>query len=252
MRQRMIIGNWKMHMGADETASFVQELLPRIGEASTFVGIAPPFTSIPAAVEAAGSSYLEIGAQNMSEYAEGAYTGEISSAMLKEAGASFVILGHSERRAHFFETDEGIHRKVKWAIEEDLLPILCIGESAKEREEKQTEEVLEKQLSSALDAFSETMLSNLVIAYEPVWAIGTGKTATPEMAQETHHFIRTFVKNRWGEEVGMRLPILYGGSVKPENGKKLLNEPDIDGALVGGASLEVASFGTLLDIAEEL
>jgi len=239
-----------MHMGAEETARFVQELLPKIGEMTTFVGIAPPFTSIEVAVKEGENSYLQIGAQNMSEFPKGAYTGEISSRMLKEAGATFVILGHSERRIHFHEDDQMIHRKVKWALEEELLPVLCIGESQEERDQGKTEEVLSRQLGEALKGFSKEHLENLVVAYEPVWAIGTGVAATPQMAQETHHFIRTFVKRAWGEEVSMRLPLLYGGSVKPDNGESFFREPDIDGALVGGASLEVESFGKLLEIAE--
>lgn len=251
MRQRFIIGNWKMHMGSGETASFVQDLLPKIGETITFVGIAPPFTSIEAAVAEAEKSYLNIGAQNMSEFPKGAYTGEISSSMLKESGVSFVILGHSERRLHFHEDDSMIHRKVKWALQEELLPILCIGESQEERDQELTQKVLTRQLGEALKEFSKQQLENLMIAYEPVWAIGTGKTATPDIAQETHYLIRLFIKDQWGEDVGERIPILYGGSVKPDNTAALMTEPDIDGALVGGASLEVESFANIIKFAEE-
>lgn len=251
MRQRFIIGNWKMHMGASETAMFVQSLLPKIGETTVFVGIAPPFTSIEAAVNKAEKSYLNIGAQNMSEFPKGAYTGEISSNMLKEGGVSFVILGHSERRMHFREDDQMIHRKVKWALQEELLPILCIGESQEERDEELTEKVLTHQLSEALKDFSKKELENLVIAYEPVWAIGTGKTATPDSAQKTHHLIRSFIKGQWREEIADRIPILYGGSVKPDNTAALMAEPDIDGALIGGASLEVESFAKIIELAKE-
>lgn len=251
MRQRFIIGNWKMQMGASETAMFVQGLLPKIGETTVFVGIAPPFTSIEAAVNKAEKSYLNIGAQNMSEFPNGAYTGEISSNMLKEGGVSFVILGHSERRMHFHEDDQMIHRKVKWALQEELLPILCIGESQEERDQELTEKVLTHQLSEALKDFSKKELENLVIAYEPVWAIGTGKTATPDTAQKTHHLIRLFIKGQWGEEVAERIPILYGGSVKPDNTAALMAEPDIDGALIGGASLEVESFAKIIELAKE-
>ena len=238
-------------MGARETASFVEDLLPQLGESTTFVGIAPPFTSIEAAVGAAKGSYLNVGAQNMSEYPKGAYTGEISSSMLKEGGASFVILGHSERRSHFHEDDAVVHRKVKWAIEEELLPVLCIGESQEERDREMTEKVLKGQLSEALKDFSHEQVSNVVVAYEPVWAIGTGKTATPEMAQETHYLIRTFIREKWGDEMAERLPILYGGSMKPENGEALLAQPDIDGGLIGGASLKVESFAQLIKMGEE-
>lgn len=247
MRQKFIIGNWKMHMTSAETAEFVEALLPHIGEATTFVGIAPPFTSIDVAVQHAKGSYLNVGAQNMSEYPKGAYTGEISSTMLKECGATFVIIGHSERRAHFHEDDEMIHRKVKWAIAEELLPVLCIGETQEERDKEMTETVLTRQLSEALKGFSEEHLENIVIAYEPVWAIGTGKTATPQMAEETHALIRAFLRTTWGEGVAERIPLLYGGSVKPENAEALLSQENIDGALVGGASLEVESFGQIIE-----
>ncbi len=252
MRQQFIIGNWKMHMTSAETVAFVEELLPHIGETTCFIGITPPFTSIEAAVKTAKQTYLNIGAQNMSEYPKGAYTGEISSAMLKETGATFVLIGHSERRAYFHENDEIIHRKVKWATEEKLLPVLCIGETQEERDKEITHSVLTRQLITALKGFSKKELENLIIAYEPVWAIGTGKTATPQIAQETHHLIRSYIKETWGEEIGERLPVLYGGSVKPENAAILLSQEDIDGALIGGASLEVKAFGQIIEYGKEL
>lgn len=239
-------------MTSAETETFVEELLPHIGETTCFIGITPPFTSIDVAVKSAKGSYLNIGAQNMSEYPKGAYTGEISSAMLKENGATFVLIGHSERRAHFHENDEMIHRKVKWAIEEELLPVLCIGETQEERDKEMTHSVLTRQLSAALKDFSIKELENLIIAYEPVWAIGTGKTATPQIAQETNHLIRSHIKKTWGEEIGERLPLLYGGSVKPENAATLLSQEDIDGALIGGASLDVEAFGQIIEYGKEL
>ena len=251
MRQRFVIGNWKMHMTSALAAAFVEELLPIMGESPLFVGIAPPFTAIGAAANSAEGSYLNVGAQNMSEYPKGAYTGEISSLMLKECGASFVLLGHSERRSHFHEDDEMIHRKLRWAIEEELLPVLCIGETQEERDREMTEKVLTRQLREALKGFSEEQLENMIVAYEPVWAIGTGKTATPAIAQETHHLIRSFIHKEWGEEIAQRIPLLYGGSVKPDNSKELMNEADIDGFLVGGASLEAASFGEIIQQAKE-
>lgn len=239
-----------MHMTSSETRTFIERLLPQLGEPEAFVGIAPPFTSIEVATESAKGSYLDIGAQNMSEYPNGAYTGEISSHMLKESGVTFVIIGHSERRSHFHEDNGMICRKVEWAIKEELLPILCIGETQEEREKGMTHEVLTRQLREALCDFSVEKLQNLAVAYEPIWAIGTGKTATPEMAQETHHLIRTFIKEKWGEEVSSRLPILYGGSVKPENASSLLSQEDVDGALVGGASLKVETFIEIIRAAE--
>lgn len=246
-----MIGNWKMHMTSAETVEFVDALLPHLGESPIFVGIAPPFTSIDAAVQRAKGSYLNIGAQNMSEYPKGAYTGEVSSTMLKECGATFVIIGHSERRAHFHEDNQMIHRKVKWAIAEELLPVLCIGETQEERDKEMTESVLTRQLGEALKDFSTVQLENLVIAYEPVWAIGTGKTATPQIAEETHALIRSFIQKTWGEEIAARIPLLYGGSVKPENAESLLGQENIDGALVGGASLQVETFAKLIEIGKE-
>lgn len=252
MRQQFIIGNWKMHMTSAETKVFIEAVLPHIGETTCFIGIAAPFTSIDTAVQSTKGSYLDIGAQNMSEYPKGAYTGEISSVMLKESGATFVLIGHSERRAYFHENDEMVHRKVKWAIEEELLPVLCIGETQEERDKEMTHSALTRQLSEALRDFSSKELENLVIAYEPVWAIGTGRTATPQIAQETHYLIRSYIKETWGEEVGERLPLIYGGSVKPENAAPLLGQEDIDGALIGGASLEVEAFGQIIEHGKEL
>lgn len=240
-----------MHMGASEASHFVQRLLSRMEGETVCVGIAPPFTSIAAAFRRMQSSNLKIGAQNMSEFSKGAYTGEVSAEMLKEEGVSFVILGHSERRLHFHEDDLVVHRKVRRALESGLLPVLCVGESQKERDEKLTEIVLIRQLTGALKGFTEEELANLVIAYEPIWAIGTGKTATPEIAQETHHLIRSFIQQQWGENVAGRIPLLYGGSVKPENTRALIEKPDIDGALVGGASLEVESFAKIIALAKE-
>jgi triosephosphate isomerase len=250
-RLTYILGNWKMHMGARETELFVQTLLPELTETSCIVGLAPPFTSIEIAAKSAAGSLLRMGAQNMSEYPKGAYTGEISSVMLKEAGAQFVLLGHSERRLHFHEDDSMIHRKVKWALEERLMPVLCIGETQEERDKEMTEKVLTRQLGEALRGFSEKELLKILIAYEPVWAIGTGKTATPEMAQETHHLCRTYLSHHWKGEVAQKIPILYGGSVKPDNTAALMKQPDIDGALVGGASLDVASFTQIIKNAQE-
>ena len=252
MRQKFIIGNWKMHMTSSETKAFVEGIAPFIGESTCFIGITPSFTSIHAAAEASDKSYLNIGAQNMSEHSAGAFTGEVSSKMLKEAGATFVLIGHSERRALFHEDDQMIHRKLKWAIKEELLPLLCIGETQEERDNHQTEKVLTSQLQEALKDFSSTELENIVIAYEPVWAIGTGKTATPEIAQETHHLIRSYIAKTWGEELSTRLPLLYGGSVKAENAKVLLEQKDIDGALVGGASLEVETFRQIIEYGKDL
>ena len=252
MKRRIIIaGNWKMHMSAAETRAFVEQLLPQVKGVSSSVYLAPPFTSIQTATDAALGSAVCIGAQNMSQYHKGAYTGEVSSMMLKEAGASFVILGHSERRHIFKEDNEMIHSKLKWALEEKIEPILCIGETQEEQDQNRTKEVLEAQLGEALKDFSPEEVRKMILAYEPVWAIGTGKTATPEIAQEAHLLCRSFVAEKCGKEAAEVVPILYGGSVKPENIGELVQKPDIDGALIGGASLEVDSFAQIIHNVEE-
>jgi len=241
-RPIIIAGNWKMHKTIGETIQFIESLIPRVENASCKVLIAPPFTAIAAAAAAAKGSNISIGAQNMSDVDEGAFTGEISARMLKSAGAEFVLLGHSERRMHFSETDEHTNRKLKTAIAENIPAILCIGESEKERADGLSDQVLKTQLDKALDGSSEKDLQNLTIAYEPVWAIGTGKTATPEIAQETHQSIRSHMAEHFSSSLADSLPILYGGSVKPANITTILQQPDIDGALIGGASLDVESF----------
>jgi triosephosphate isomerase len=238
-RAPIIAGNWKMYKTAAEAASFVTALAPLVSESSASVWIAPPFTAIHAAASAAKGTQITIGAQNMSDAVEGAFTGEISSRMLLEAGARFVLLGHSERRQLFHETDALIHRKLKRAFADELLPILCVGESEQERREGKTKQVLERQLSACLEGIDP---QELVIAYEPLWAIGTGKTATPEIAQEAHAICRALLNRLWGRQIS----ILYGGSVKPDHIADLMQMPDIDGVLVGGASLEVASFAKMV------
>lgn len=232
---KIIAGNWKMYKTIGESVQFLKTLIPLVSNASATVMIAPSFTAIAECSKIVRGTNLLIGGQNMSDSEEGAFTGEISARMLKDAGASFVILGHSERRQIFGETDALIHRKLSRAIADGLPAILCIGETQQERDQGHSETVLKKQLDACLKSL---VLKNVMIAYEPVWAIGTGKTATPEMAQEMHKKIRA--------HVGERLPILYGGSVKPANIDSLLIQPDIDGALIGGASLEVEAFAKMV------
>ncbi|NGX26618.1 MAG: Triosephosphate isomerase [Chlamydiae bacterium] len=241
-RPLIIAGNWKMHKTISEAVQFVEALIPRVKAASCQILIAPPFTAIASSAAAAKGSNVMIGAQNMSDVDEGAFTGEISARMLKDAGAQFVILGHSERRAHFRETDEHIHHKLKRAILENIPAILCIGESEEDRTQGLSDQVLKKQLDGALDKLTSEELNTLTIAYEPVWAIGTGKTATPEIAQEAHAMIRQHITEHFSNTLAEKLPILYGGSVKPANITSILQQPDIDGALIGGASLDVESF----------
>jgi triosephosphate isomerase len=246
MKKSMVIGNWKMYKTVSETVAFIKELAPLVENSNAEVCLAVPFTSITAAVEAAKDTNIVIGAQNMNDASEGAFTGEIAAIMLKEIGAEFVLLGHSERRTLFHETDPYINRKVIKALEDDLTPVLCIGETAAEREENKTEEVLQRQLEECLSGVGEEPASKLVIAYEPVWAIGTGKTATPQMAEEAHAFIRKCLTKQFGKKIAQGLSILYGGSVKPDNMAALMQEKNIDGALVGGASLQVKNFSAII------
>ena len=233
-----IAANWKMHKTIGETKEFIAALIPQIQGAKAHVLIAPPFTAIAAAAASVKGTAIRIGAQNINEAHEGAFTGEISGKMVKDAGASFVILGHSERRQLFGEGNGLIHRKMKRAIEEGLTPLLCVGETEEQREKGHTERVLKEQLEGCL----KDIPAHFALAYEPVWAIGTGKTATAEMAQEAHGYIRTVLHHLIGKENAQATPILYGGSVKPDNASLLLSQKDINGALIGGAALKVESF----------
>jgi len=247
-RQVIIAGNWKMHKTIQEATQFIEELLPQLAAPHCGVWIAPPSTAISTCADKAKESPLKIGAQNVSYAGEGAFTGEISGKMAKEAGAFFCLIGHSERRTLFGETDDTIALKVRQTISQDLVPVLCIGETLAERDEGRTEAVLKGQLIEGLKGFSADELKELVIAYEPVWAIGTGKTASAEMAQAAHAFIRKEVAIDLSKPFAESLSILYGGSVKPANIEELIKQPDIDGALVGGASLEVDSFAKLVKL----
>ncbi|HNA62770.1 MAG TPA: triose-phosphate isomerase [Rhabdochlamydiaceae bacterium] len=240
----IIAANWKMYKTGEEAQKFFQELYQRLPEPTVMVFIAPSFTALlPCAIAAEEMSYL-LGAQNMHGADEGAFTGEVSANMIREVGASFVIIGHSERRRLFHESDEIIHQKMKKAFSADLLPLLCIGETIEEREAGKTMAVLEKQLKIALGTCPP---ADLVIAYEPVWAIGTGKTATPAIAEEAHAFCRLLLGELWGKESAEKTPILYGGSVTPETASELAKQPNIDGALVGGASLDVEKFLKIIE-----
>ncbi len=243
-KELIIIGNWKMHKTSHEANEFIKQLAPLIKESSLRVGLAVPFTSIESSAKTAKGTSIEIGAQNINDAREGAFTGEIAASMVKKAGATFVLLGHSERREYFHEDNLFIHAKVMRALTEGLQVVLCIGETLEQRETNH-EEILETQLEEGLKGISDEYLPQIMVAYEPVWAIGTGKSATPETAQETHAFCRSTLKKIFGEK-GASIPILYGGSVKPDNAKSLLEKPDIDGALVGGASLEVKSFSAII------
>jgi triosephosphate isomerase len=238
-------GNWKMNLSLEESAELVTAIGPAAEDLKEIeVLVAPPFTALAAVKEAIGKAPVLLGAQNMHWASDGAFTGEISSGMLLESGCTHVILGHSERRSLFGETDDMIARKVQSALEAGLIPIVCIGETLDQREGGRTFDVVKGQLEGSLKPLREdgNMPPSTVLAYEPVWAIGTGKTATPEQAQEVHAFIRRWIREEFDADTADAVRILYGGSVKPENVKELMSKPDIDGALVGGASLKSAAF----------
>jgi triosephosphate isomerase len=241
-------GNWKMYKTAAETAAFFEKFRPLVEKSDQCdIVISPPFVNVPAAVSAAQGSRVEIGGQNLHWAKEGAYTGEVSAPMLVAAGCKWVIIGHSERRQYFGETDETVFQKTVAALEAGLNPIVCLGERLEEREAGKTEPVLLAQLRGGLGNLEPAQVERITIAYEPVWAIGTGKTATPEMAADAHRYIRSMVARQFGFGPAGKLRILYGGSVKPDNVKGLMAQTEIDGALVGGASLEAASFASLVN-----
>jgi len=249
MRKPVMAGNWKMYKTPAETTAFFEKFLPLVASSTHCeIVIAPPFVDIAAAVTAAGQSRVEIGAQNLHYVTkEGAFTGEVSGPMLKAAGAQWVIIGHSERRQFFHESDETVLKRTVAAIESGLKPIVCVGEMLAEREAGVTADVLEKQFAHGIEGLTPAQFLKIVIAYEPVWAIGTGKTATPEIAADAHRMLRNLVSNRWGQDTAAATRILYGGSVKPDNVKALMAQPEIDGALVGGASLEASSFSSIVN-----
>ena len=242
-----IIGNWKMHKTIEQSLAFVKSLVPQIAQSNATIGLALPFTAIyPTAhlISKLGSKVM-IGAQNMNENQEGAYTGEISAQMLKESGASFVILGHSERRHIYHESNQLINQKLKVALEEGILPIVCIGETLDEREQKEV--ILKKQLLETLLGLSNDQVANLILAYEPVWAIGTGVVAHPDDAEAAHRYIRTLISEHWSKSAAEKIVIQYGGSVKPDNAEQLLAKQDIDGLLIGGASLQPDTFSQIIN-----
>ncbi len=237
-RQVYVVGNWKMYKTAREATDYIEALAPQVQDSKANIFLSVPFTSIAPAAQYAKDTNIVVGAQNMNDSREGAFTGEIAGLMLKEAGAAFVILGHSERRHVFGETNAFIHRKVLRALQDDLQLILCVGETLKERNAGKTEAVLKEQLFSALDGVPKEDAGSLLIAYEPVWAIGTGKNATPKMIEEAHGRIRSLLSELFGVKKADSIPILYGGSVKPDNAGEIASQEDVDGVLVGGASLD--------------
>ena len=246
-RKPLIAGNWKMYKTSSEAAETAKELVKQVRDiADVDIMIAPPFTALESVSRAIKNSPVALGAQNLYWEDEGAYTGEISAPMLKSVGCEYSIIGHSERRQYFGETDETVNQKIQAAIQADLKPVFCVGETEQEREAGQTFSVLDKQVKKGLKKRVPEELDRLIIAYEPVWAIGTGKTATDEQAQEVHQFIRTLIEESFGKDLSKSIRILYGGSVKPDNILNLMEMPDIDGALVGGASLDADSFSKIV------
>jgi len=251
VRTLLVAGNWKMHMLNHEAVSLARQLKVRcLGLHRVTLAIFPPFTALTAVAEILSDSDLQLGAQNLHDQRTGAFTGEISGDMIRSAGGSWVLIGHSERRQFFGDADAWVNRKVHAALEAGLRPVLCVGESLAERQAGQLEAVLRRQLTEGLAGLTAESAADLVLAYEPVWAIGTGVVASPEQAQEAHALLRAMVAGLLGADAAGRMSILYGGSVKPDNARQLMGMPDIDGALVGGASLKADDFCAIAQAAD--
>ncbi len=243
MRKRIIAGNWKMNKTVSEAAALAEQLAMKHHDADLVeVVVCPPFTSLAAVRDALKGTAIGLGAQNMHWEKSGAYTGEISAEMVVSTGCRYVIIGHSERRQYFAESDEMVNRKILAALQTELTPIVCVGELLDERQSDQTEIVINRQVRGAFAHLDDVQASRVVLAYEPVWAIGTGQVATPEQAQEVHAFIRSLIRQMYGDAVADGLRIQYGGSMKASNAAELLRQPDVDGGLIGGASLDADSF----------
>ena len=247
MRKKLIVANWKMHKTAQEAREFVDSFIPQVYDHQRDeIVLCPAFVAIPATVEALADAPIGVGGQDVFWKKEGPYTGAVSAHMLRAAGCTHVLIGHSERREYFGETDDTVNRKLHAALAARLKPIVCVGEVLEEREAGLTDSILRRQCSIAFREISGPQAHPLVVAYEPVWAIGTGKTATPELAADAHRVIRAEAAQAFGIEVAAKMRILYGGSVKPENAKDLMSQAEIDGALVGGASLDPKSFAAIV------
>lgn len=239
----LVAGNWKMNKTVGEAVELVTQLKQKLSDVrNREIVVCPPFTSLVVTKEVLKNSNIKLGAQNMYFEKSGAFTGEVSPLMLKDVGVEYVIIGHSERRQYFGETDESVHKKMKVAFENSIIPIVCVGETLQQREKNEAFSVIEKQVKVGVAGLSAEQSKKLVIAYEPVWAIGTGKTATPQQAEEVHAFIRKLYTEIYGKDAAESVRILYGGSVKPDNVSEIMRQPDIDGALVGGASLKADDF----------
>ncbi len=248
MRKRFVAGNWKMHTTVQEGVNLAKEIAQLVeSNSEAEVAIIPPFTHLVNVKDVIKNSSVQLGAQNVAAYEKGAYTGEVSAEMLQSIQVNYVLVGHSERRSIFNESNEDLKNKVNIALQYQLMPIFCIGESLEERENNQHFSVIEKQLNESLFHLTTNEIEKVTIAYEPVWAIGTGKTASPEQAQEIHAFIRQLLLNKYGENVAQSTRILYGGSVKPSNANELFSQKDIDGGLIGGAALQAADFLAIIN-----
>ena len=247
MRKQIVAGNWKMNNDLAGTEALISDLIKQKHTSKAEIMIAPTFTNLWAAFEALRQSEIEVIAQNMHFAESGAYTGEISAGMLKSIGINTVILGHSERRAYFNETDELLAKKVNTALANDMTVIFCFGEELADRKAGKEETVVASQIKNALFHLEASAFSNIILAYEPVWAIGTGETASPEQAQDMHAFIRKTLANKYGNDVANKVSILYGGSVKPDNAKEIFSKPDVDGGLIGGASLKATDFFAIVN-----
>ena len=246
MRKPLIAANWKMYKTPQQAADFVHAFLPLVKKETAEIVLFPPAIDLASTIQQVGKSHVGVGAQNMHYAEEGAFTGEISASMVTSIGAKYILIGHSERRQYCHETDEIVNKKLHTALKHGLIPVVCVGENLDERNENRTEAILERHTHAALSGIVPEAASSIVIAYEPVWAIGTGKTATPEMAATAHRYIRGEVRHLLGDTIAHSLRILYGGSVKPENAQELLAQEEIDGALVGGASLDPVSFEKII------
>jgi triosephosphate isomerase len=254
MRPFLIAGNWKMNCGPSQTASLVKKIIKKLPSLSNDVEVlvCPPEISLTSASQTIGDKPIALGAQNVHFESNGAYTGEVSTAMLTEAGCAFAITGHSERREYFGETNDIVNKKTEKILYDDLRPIICVGESLTERKENVHQQKVKEQVKVALSGIDSDHMQKVVIAYEPLWAIGTGETATPGQAQEMHRMIRTELADLYSEEAAQSTQILYGGSMKPHNAQSLLEQPDVDGGLIGGASLEAESFTEIIKIAKKV
>jgi triosephosphate isomerase (TIM) len=248
MRKPVIAGNWKMFKTGEEAVVFAEALMPLVkGSSHCEVVVAPPFTALSEVVKKVKGTSIQVAAQDCHWEKEGAFTGEVSCEMIVAVGATHVIIGHSERRQFFAETDETVNKKVLSALRASLTPIVCVGESLVEREQNLTEKVVGTQITAGFNSLTDLQFSHIIVAYEPVWAIGTGRTATPDMAVETHRFIRSVISRMFSPAIAGNTRILYGGSVKPDNIKGFMAQPEIDGALVGGASLKADSFASIVN-----